>query len=284
MSSQPFVSVIIPAYNRFEFLKEAITSVKIQTYRCFEIIVVDDGSTDNTSDLLDRTGVLYVKIRHTGKPGHTRNIGALRASGRYLAFLDSDDLWKSNKLEMQVLFFNKNPDILFCHTREIWRRGNDIVSQKNQNHRRSGNIFDDALKKCIVGPSTVMLTKKLFFDSGMFNPKIEIAEDYEFWLRICDRHLIGYVDKPLTEKRSGHPDQLSNKYDQIEIFRLKALRADVDEGIFSGTHLQLARSELVRKCRIYAAGCRKRGRVSESAHYDSLADYHQKQTSADLCG
>jgi glycosyltransferase involved in cell wall biosynthesis len=270
--SDPIVSVIIPTYNRYSMLVEALDSVRKQSYPHIECIVVDDGSTDDTPQLSNLQDLRYIRIEHTGMPGGVRNIGSQQASGSLLAFLDSDDLWMPDKIEKQVRFLSNHPDILICHTREIWKRGDRIISQSRQRHKRSGNIFEDCLKKCIVGPSTTILEKSLFMDMGMFNPDLEIAEDYELWLRISAGHSFGYIDEPLVVKRGGHDDQLSARHGQIEIFRIRALSEDIDRKVFQDNQMRLAQSELARKCRIYAKGCMKRGKHAEAARYLGLAE------------
>ena len=271
------VSVIIPTYNRFEFLKEAVLSVRIQAVQDLEIIVVDDGSTDETSRLSSCGEFSYVRMPHCGFPGKVRNLGVEASKGQYITFLDSDDLWKPGKLAKQLHFFQNNSEIYLCHTREIWLREDMVISQSKQKHKRSGNIFDDSLKKCIIGPSTVMLSRELFVESGGFRPDLEIAEDYELWIRICAEHDVGYLDEPLVIKRGGHKDQLSMKYGHIEYFRLKALQENVEKKVFKGKNMELAALELARKCRIYAAGCLKRGRKKEADYYIRLAE-DQEQT------
>lgn len=269
------VTIIIPTYNRLPFLKRAINSVFCQLYRQSQLIVADDGSTDGTGgyvqDLNNPQNLRYLPLPHSGFPGKVRNAGACLATGEYLAFLDSDDLWKSEKLARQVAFFEEYPEIRICHTREIWQRSEKVVSQAGQKHRRSGNIFADALKKCIIGPSTVMMRRELFEELGGFREDLEIAEDYELWLRVTARYPVGYIDEPLVIKRGGHEDQLSEKYGQIEIFRIKALLLNLEEGTFEGEQRELAARELVRKCRIYAHGCEKRGKGGEARRYRAIA-------------
>jgi glycosyltransferase involved in cell wall biosynthesis len=275
IKNKPLVSVIIPVYNRYKLAYEAVISVQNQTYDNTEIIIVDDGSNDNTEKLSQIKNIKYIKQKHTGFPGQVRNRGALDAKGDYLAFLDSDDLFLNEKLSRQVYFFNNHPDISICHTKEIWKRENRIISQARQKHKRQGNIFKDALVKCIIGPSTVMIKKKLFFSSGMFNPGLEIAEDYELWLRICNNNEIGYIEDPLIIKRAGNWNQLSWKYEQIEIFRINALLLNLENHTFKGKNLLLAKKELTRKCRIYANGCMKRGKIIEADKYKKIADLHK---------
>jgi len=275
MDTAPLVSVIIPVYNRFELAKEAVSSVLGQTYRDLELIIVDDGSIDMTPLLLtyynDDLRVKYLKIKHSGMPGLVRNKGVDIARGKYIAFLDSDDLWVSGKIEKQMKYFASNPSSLIVHTREAWVRNGKTVSQAGFNHKRFGNIFPDALEKCIIGPSTVLIEKKLYKELGGFRDDMEIAEDYELWLRLTDSNDVGYIDEPLITKRAGHGDQLSEKYGQIEIFRIRGLQNLVEQGYFSLENQKLAEQELARKCKIYAAGCRKRSKNEEAEIYESIA-------------
>ena len=239
------------------------------------MIVADDGSSDRTGEyvqsLNSQENLRYLRISHCGFPGKVRNAGARLATGEYLAFLDSDDLWKPEKLARQVAYFDEHPEIQICHTREVWRRGERIVSQAGQKHKRCGTVFADALKKCIIGPSTVMMRRELFEEFGGFREELEIAEDYELWLRITAEYPVGYIDEPLVIKRGGHTDQLSEKYGQIEIFRIRALLLNLEEGFFEGEQRRLALRELVRKCRIYARGCEKRGKGREARRYREIA-------------
>jgi len=285
--SDPVVSVIIPTYNRYPLLLEALNSVREQTYPRIQCIVVDDGSTDSTAQISSARDINYIEVKHSGFPGRVRNIGAQKATGTLLAFLDSDDLWMPGKIEKQVRFLKDHPDIHICHTREIWKRGQRIISQTGQRHKRSGNIFEDCLRKCVVGPSTAVLTKKLFMDIGAFHPDLEIAEDYELWLRISAKYAFGYIDEPLIIKRAGHASaasadrghaaQLSTKHGQIEIFRIRALLEQINADLFNDAQMALARKELARKCRIYARGCMKRGKRAEAVRYIALAELHGNQ-------
>jgi glycosyltransferase involved in cell wall biosynthesis len=281
------ISVIIPTYNRLDLLEEALRSVLAQSLPPREIIVADDGSTDGTPGRVEELAAAnpalrFLRLEHRGFPGRARNEGVRAARGRYLTFLDSDDLWKPEKLQKQLAFLAANPGVRVCHTRERWLRGGREVSQAGQGHRRSGDIFSDALKKCIIGPSTVMLERTLFDELGGFREDLEIAEDYELWLRLCAREQVGYIDDALTIKRAGHDDQLSEKYSQIEIFRIRGLKDLVDTGWFSEPRQgKEAAAELARKCRIYAAGCAKRGRADEARRFGGLAIRYQAQAGTD---
>lgn len=279
----PIVSVIIPTYNRIDFLMEAIASVQEQRYRPIELIVVDDGSTDGTTERLSGVCDVHVlQISHTGRPGAVRNTGIDAATGDYIAFLDSDDLWHRYKLTLQMEALAANPDSMIIHCREIWIRDGRIVSQASQRHRRSGWIFADAVRKCIIGPSTVLLHRSILDEVGGFREDLEIAEDYELWLRVTHRFPVAYCDQPLVTKRAGHGDQISERYEQIERFRIDALEPLVSADHWQGLERSIARRELERKCRIYAAGARKRERNEEAAHYESLA--RNASISADSSG
>ena len=271
-SRGPLVSVVIPTYNRAQLVREAVASVLAQNYQPLEPIVVDDGSDDATGDALARfPKVRVLRQAHTGMPGQVRNAGARLARGEYLAFLDSDDLWLPRKLAQQVAAATAAGDAI-SHTRERWVRGRRVISQRTQRHRRSGDLFADSLRKCVIGPSTVLLRRTVFEQAGGFREDLEIAEDYELWLRLTARHQVGYVDQELVIKRAGHSDQLSERYGQIEIFRLWALHDLVAGGHFAAAARHAAAgAELARKAQIYAAGCRKRGRLDEARRYQALA-------------
>jgi glycosyltransferase involved in cell wall biosynthesis len=271
------VSVIIPVWNRLSFLREAVASVRAQTFTDYELIVADDGSGDGTREWLTGEKIPTISLPHSGFPGLVRNRGAAAAVGDYLAFLDSDDRWEPDKLETQIAFLRAHPEVPLCHTRERWLRDEREISQAGQRHRRSGRLFRDSLKKCVIGPSTVMLNRLFFLEHGGFAEDLEIAEDYELWLRLTARAEAGYIDRPLTIKRGGHPDQLSNKYGHIEIFRIRALERTLVHGSWTREERALLLAELKRKCEIYARGAAKRGKAEEAAEFLQRAR-HCKET------
>lgn len=271
MGSQPLVSVIIPTYNRADLLREAVASVRRQSYAPLELIVVDDGSTDATAaSLRPLSDARLVRQDHTGLPGQARNAGARVARGEYLAFLDSDDLWLPHKLAVQ-LPVARAAGAAVTHTRERWIRNGRVVSQRRQRHRRSGDLFAESLRKCVIGPSTVLLRRGAFEEAGGFREDLEIAEDYELWLRLTARYPVAYVERESVIKRAGHGDQLSERYGHIELFRLRALLDLVEGHCFAPARRVAAAGELARKARIYAAGCHKRGRTAEADRYTALA-------------
>ncbi|MCL2792967.1 MAG: glycosyltransferase family 2 protein [Spirochaetaceae bacterium] len=274
---KPMISVVIPVYNRSDLLQEAVKSVISQNFADFELIIIDDHSEEDIKRVVEAIPLIgsislkYFRLqKHSGMPGFVRNCGCKIAEARYIAFLDSDDLWLPGKLEKQIALVGYSK-VSICHTREIWQRGDKIVSQASQRHKREGDIFEDSLVKCIIGPSTVIMERELFEKHGGFREDIEIAEDYEFWLRITESALVGYIDEPLVVKRAGDWEQLSEKYGQIEIFRINALKQLVEKSFFKPHNMELAKKVLAKKCRIYAMGCRKRGKEAEALFYEDIA-------------
>ncbi len=292
----PLISAIIPVYNRPAHLIKAVGSVLSQTMTDFELLITDDGSTDETPFIADRLAsedsrIRVLKFRHSGMPGAARNRGAESAEGEFLAFLDSDDYWFPDKLKNQLELMQAKA-LQVSHTREQWMRNGKEVSQKGQKHRREGDIFADALKKCIIGPSTVMMCRDFYFNTGGFNENLEIAEDYEYWLRITPAANVGYLNEKHTCKQAGDWPQLSEKYGRIEWFRLTGLAgllgasaafkeiypdfpgALYTEGYcwngFSGTQKSAAFNELKFKCRVWIEGCRKHGRPAEAQQLEGL--------------
>lgn len=272
VSARPLVSVVVPTFDRAALLAEAVASVLAQSYWPLELVVVDDGSTDDTERQFSTRGDLrYLRIAHTAMPGRVRNAGVEAAAGNLIAFLDSDDLWLPHKLQRQVAAMATDK-VALHHTRERWLRHGRTVSQHRQQHTRKGDLFPASLRKCVIGPSTVLLHRSALNAVGGFREDIQIAEDYELWLRLTARYRVGYLDEALTIKRAGHGDQLSERHGHIELFRLRALHALLTgKWPEDGAQRRAAHMELARKACIYAGGCAKRGRIVEAEEYRALA-------------
>lgn len=268
---QPSVSVIIPTHNRAGLVMEAVGSVLSQTYRDFEVVVVDDGSTDGTADVLKpyHGRVRYIHQPHRGVSA-ARNVGIQFARGEFFAFLDSDDLWVKSKLDEQMAVLQQSPSFKIVYTDEIWIRRGVRVNQGKRHRKYSGWIFDKVLPLCIVSFSSVVMEREVVNKVGLLDESLPVCEDYDYWIRVAARYPFAFVDKMLLVKRGGHADQLSKKYWGMDRFRIRALeKALTVGGLDRQQHQQVAR-ELARKCRVYAAGCRKRGRDREAAWYESL--------------
>jgi glycosyltransferase involved in cell wall biosynthesis len=268
----PQVSVIIPTYNRAWIIKEAVDSVLAQDYKDFELIVVDDGSTDNTSDVLASYGEdVRVLFQENKGVSAARNRGVAEASGQFVAFLDSDDLWLPKKLSVQAEFFNKTPDALICQTEEVWIRNGIRVNPKKRHKKPSGIIFEPSLALCLVSPSAVMIRRDVLDREGGFDETLTVCEDYDLWLRLSCRFPVYLIEIPLIFKRGGHDDQLS-KGTALDKFRIKAIENIIKAGILSDDQHRAALKMLTTKCGIYAAGCRKRGREEEARYYEALQE------------
>lgn len=267
----PQVGVIIPTFNRAVMLKEAIDSVLSQDFQDFELIVVDDGSTDHTAEILNayRQNITVLRQPNQGVSS-ARNAGIKAASGSLVAFLDSDDLWLPQKLSHQVDFFNANPEAQICQTEEIWIRNNVRVNPKKRHQKLAGMIFEPSLNLCLVSPSAVMIRASLFKTVGLFDENLPACEDYDLWLRISCRYPVHLIETPLIIKRGGHPDQLSAS-PRLDQYRIQSITKVIESGLLSATQHNAAVKVLKEKCAIYATGCRRRGRLDETAYYESLA-------------
>lgn len=273
MKSTILVSVIIPTHNRSRLVQEAVASVLAQKGPSLEVIVVDDGSTDDTPEVLAAfgDGIRVIHQPHAGVSA-ARNQGARWARGRWLAFLDSDDLWLPGKLEAQMGFMVANPGLKICQTEEIWVRNGKRINPKTYHRKPSGYCFPRLLERCLVSPSAVLLCADLFHEVQGFDESLPACEDYDLWLRIGCRYPLGLLETPLVVKRGGHDDQLSATTPSLDALRIRSLeKLLLKEPL---TRLQRAQAlEVLRiKCRIYGEGCRKRGRLEEARVVLELPD------------
>jgi len=277
-----FVSIIIPTYNRARSLEKAIDSVLAQSHKDFELIIVDDGSDDNTAELVENYAhdIVYLKQENRG-PAAARNRGIERARYNLLAFLDSDDWFAADKLATQIKEMQQNPLFHISHTNEIWYRNGQILNQKARHKKNSGDIFEQSLQLCAVGMSTVMLNRKIFERYGFFDEDFPCCEDYEFWLRVGAEEEFLLVEKPLTLKDGGRADQVSTIYRTgMDKFRIQAIMKILASGRLNNQQTELACRELERKCRIYGSGCIKHGRSDEGKYYLDLPETVRRQQAA----
>lgn len=268
----PLVSVIVPTHNRRQLVCEAVASVLAQRDVAVEVIVVDDGSTDDTSAALAAFGD---RIRCLRQPrlgvSAARNRGAGAATGTWLAFLDSDDLWRPLKLARQLAYHAERPALRASQTGEIWIR-NGVRVNPCQHHRKpDGEIFTSSVARCVVSPSAVMLRRDLFEALGGFDEALPVCEDYDLWLRLGAREPVGLLDEPLVIKRGGHADQLSRRYWGMDRFRVAALAKLLAADDLVDAQRMVAVTALREKCGILAAGASRRGRADEAARYAALA-------------
>jgi len=259
------VDVIIPTYNRADRIEKAVRSVLGQTFRDFELTVVDDGSVDGTQAVLEKyEGALRV-IRHERNKGVSaaRNSGCNASDAPFIAFLDSDDQWLPGKMEAQVNFFRENPEALVCQTQEIWVRGGKRVNPGKKHLKPSGDIFEASLERCLVSPSAVMLRRALLEEVGTFNEHYPVCEDYDLWLRIACRHPIHLIDEYHLIREGGHGDQLSSSMSGMDRFRIASIVRLIESGKLSDSQMSACLGVLEKKCGVYSQGCIKRGRLGE---------------------
>jgi glycosyltransferase involved in cell wall biosynthesis len=268
----PKVSVIIPTYNRLPMLKEAVDSVLSQNVEDVELIVVDDGSTDGTADKVVKYGGRVKLFQHKENRGVSaaRNTGIHHAKGKYIGFLDSDDLWVKGKLKIQVTFLDENPHYPLCYTDEIWIRRGKRVNPMLKHTKYSGWIFEKCLPLCTISPSSVMMKKTLFTKVGLFDEALPVCEDYDLWLRVSSRFPIFFINKKLIIKRGGHPDQLSNRSWGNDRYRVIALEKLLSEPYVRPEEREMVLREMKKKCQILSQGFLKRGNELEGRRYQTI--------------
>jgi len=264
------VSVIITTYNRRQFLKEAAISVLNQDYQDKEVIVVDDGSTDESVKEIEGLPVKYV-WKKNGGISSARNKGIEVAQGDYIAFLDVDDQWMKGKLSTQMKRMEEE-GFSISYTDEIWIRNGKRMNQKLKHKKYSGHIFEQCLPLCIISPSSVVIKREIFDKVGLFDESLPVCEDYDLWLRITARHPVLFIERPLIIKRGGHDDQLSRSYEAMDKFRIQSLDNLLKSGILNEIQKIKAEEELKIKCRIVANGAKKRGRAEEAEYYLKLGN------------
>ncbi len=263
------VSIIIPTYNRAHVLGRAIRSVFDQRYPHWELLVVDDGSTDATVSLvegLDDPRVRYLPIEHSGVSA-ARNEGIRQARHSWVTFLDSDDCWLPKKLERELAELHRCPDYRVVYTNEVWIRRGVRANQKNRHRKFSGWVFAKCLPLCIISPSSVLLHRDVLVQCGTFDESLPVCEDYDLWLRIAARFPVLFVDEPLIVKTGGHDDQLSRSLWGMDRYRLRALVRLYQSGWLTPAQRQATALEIGEKARILETGFEKRGKPEEAAAY-----------------
>jgi len=263
------ITVIIPTYNRYELLKRAITSVLSQSYRAKEIIVVDDGSNDNTPQIIqDFPEIKYIFQKNSGVSS-ARNLGIKNASYEWIAFLDSDDEWYENKLEEQVAFHNFHSDVLMSYTDEEWIREGVSVKIPKKFRKLGLDVFKENLSFCNIAPSSALIHKTLFKSIGVFDEHLEVCEDYDLWLRIVVKHKIALVNKKLIKKYAGHENQLSFKHWGMDRFRVISLEKLLkSEQNIEESKRQDIKNELLKKYSLLLKGAIKYEREEDIKDYE----------------
>ena len=265
------VSVIIPTYNRADFISDCVQSVLAQTLPARELIIVDDGSTDATYKILSDLGfnsisttktVLRYVFQENRGVSSARNLGIKEARSEYIALLDSDDLWLKGKLDRQAIAFKDDiRNSRLCHTDEIWIRNGVRVNQHKKHKKHGGNVFQSCLKLCCISPSSSMMHRSVFEDFGFFDEDLPACEDYDFWLRYSSKEEVIFIDEPLIIKKGGHSDQLSGVHWGMDRFRIYALEKMLNKPDLKLDYRIAAIREVIIKMDILINGSRKRKKM-----------------------
>lgn len=261
------VAAVLPVQDRAALLTEAMQSILAGTARPRELIVVVNSSGPARSADLNaahaaaaNAGETVVRILTEERPGPAaaRNRGWRAATAPWIAFLDSDDLWTPDKLEAQLRFLARRPHLEACHTGERWLKYERELSQPQRLAPRSGAFLYDAFETCLISCSSVLLKRSLLEALDGFDETFPVCEDFELWLRLLARTPVGLVAKPLTIKRSGDWEQLSQSRHSLDAWRIRAILKFAAATPLEGRALAAARNSVERKFRILQQGADKR--------------------------
>ena len=257
------ISVIITTYNRADKVIEALESILSQYEPPDEIIIVDDGSTDDTIKKLQayKKKIILITQKNAGISS-SRNKGIKTAKYDWLAFLDSDDLWKPQKLKRQKEKLTKHPENKICYTDEEWRKNGKWMNQKKVHQKFSGWIYDKCLPLCIISPSSAIIHRTVFERVGLFDENLPACEDYDLWLRITIVYPVLYIPEKLIVKRAGDWPQLSKQH-SLDKYRIVALEKIIKSDKLTSAQLDYTLNMLQYKCKIYKMGCIKYNKEKE---------------------
>lgn len=263
------VDVVLPTHNRAHLLERSIQSVLKQTYSDYNLYIVDDGSTDNTSEFLkyyeNIPNVFILKQDNKGVSA-ARNLGIKSSHSPWITFIDSDDEWLPKKLEVQMDLIRKNPHLRFFHSNEIWIRNGKRVNPPKRFEKSNHEIFRRSLETCLISPSTVIMRRDLSEKNGHFDEEFIICEDYDLWLKILATEEIGHCEEFLIKKYGGHEDQLSTRFPAMDFWRLRSLAKLAHSGL-STDKLELVLNEINKKAPILLQGFQKH---QKSYEYETL--------------
>jgi glycosyltransferase involved in cell wall biosynthesis len=220
----PKVSVIIPLYNGKKFIKETLDTVFKQTYKDYELIIVNDGSTDNPESVLKPylSKIKYITQKNSGCPAGAFNTGIAQSSGDYIAFLDQDDLWRKDKLQKQVEILDQKPEVGLVATNVIifddtsrkkigtlWKKTKKILSQRQAQSKLLRTNF-------LINPSAIMVRREVFEKDEYCDERFKLADDYELWYRIAKKWDLALIEEPLTYYRHYSRSLSKNHYKMLK--------------------------------------------------------------------
>lgn len=198
------VSIIIPTYNRSAKLKKSIESVLQQSYTNFELLIVDDASTDDTQAMVEAISderIRYIKQTVNGGASAARNEGVRQADAPLIAFQDSDDIWKPEKLEKQMVYWQQHPEyaMVYCAYKKYIDGQEIVVPNANWRGSLEGKLFSWLAQRNSIGAPTMLMKRECFLYAGGFDTDLRALEDWDFALRFSAKYAIGYVDEPLVD-------------------------------------------------------------------------------------
>ena len=221
----PYVSVILPTYNRAHTLLRSIESVLNQTYSNFELIIVDDGSTDNTTEVVksfNDSRIIYIKKSKNAGPASARNTGINNSRGKYIAFQDSDDEWLKEKLEKQILLLEKsdnNVGVVYSSFYKIMSNNNKVLIPKSSIKEKEGWIYKRLLSGNIVGMPVALIKKECFEKCGNFNENLHALEDWELFLRISKDYKFIFINEALVISYESPVSVSKNRINHINAIK-----------------------------------------------------------------
>lgn len=229
--SDPLVSIVTPVYNGEQYILETIESALAQTYKNIELIIINDGSTDNSAAIikpfLKDSRVIYIEQKNTGVAA-ARNAAIKHAQGKYVGFLDQDDLWLNNKLEIQIAALEQDESIALVHSKQSFIDSHGNVIQYDWITGASGYCFEDMFKKNRIAVLTVLIRKSIFDEIGLFNEQLSGADDYEMWLRVILKYPVKYIDQSLVFYRF-HDSNISKNSFKMTILEHKVITTIIFE-------------------------------------------------------
>jgi len=242
----PLVSIILPTYNRDWVITQAIDSVLAQSYTNFELIIIDDGSTDKTTDVIKSyEGKLqYVYTKNSGV-AKARNRGISISKGKFIAFIDSDDTWEPQKLAKQILFLSKNPSYGLCYCGAQYFHNKNLERDTISHYKniKNGFIFSELLKQPSIATPTVIIRADIIENVGTFNEKFKLFEDRDLWLRVALNNKIHFVPELLVNiHRFSNANNLTNQESEMRVYYQLLLK----ELLATNKHLNIFDRLLIR--------------------------------------
>ena len=270
----PTVSVIIHTYNNEKFIVETIESVLNQTYKDYEIIVVDDGSVDGTHDaLLPYMQKIRYHYKENGGIASAKNTGIRLSQTEFIAFLDHDDLWVPDKLKLQMECFNGNPQVGLVYAKYTsFRDGKELRTKPEKGY--SGWIFKELLSKSFIQTSTVMVKKECLDAVGPYDESFSLGDEYDMFLRISKKFQCGFIDKGLTKYRVHDANASKNDFlfDKENLGVYKKIYNNFTD--LNGEEKKILRKRIAGYSMKVAEGLYRLGKLEESKKYQKEAhDY-----------